>query len=80
MSADLERVRANSVPDSSIKGIKPVIATMKGQHKTKDGRPRTCCICNTVPTQTATYSIQGAQVVERYCDSCIQKQFSRVDK
>jgi hypothetical protein len=71
-----------SIPDCSIEGIQPTVKQIEPYEKGNDkwGKPKQCCICDKIATKTATYSIQGAQVVERYCDSCVEKQFSRIDK
>ena len=36
-----------------------------------------CVICGGIPTQIASYDCSGATRIERYCDSCVEKQFSR---
>ncbi len=35
-----------------------------------------CCLCGGIATQTANYDCQGANRIERYCESCVEKQFS----
>jgi hypothetical protein len=32
-----------------------------------------CIGCGSAATQTALFKIQGATIVERYCDSCAKK-------
>ena len=32
-----------------------------------------CCICGGIPTQLATYPMEGCSRIERYCDSCAAK-------
>ena len=39
-----------------------------------------CCLCGGIATQTANYDCQGANRIERYCESCVEKQFSRTPK
>jgi hypothetical protein len=89
MSADLERVRENSVPDSSIVGLTPTIEDIPPESIEQQRKVRTkaastsnaawkrCCVCGEVPTKIVKYPIQGATVVQRYCDACANKQFSR---
>jgi hypothetical protein len=75
-----------TIPGCSIEGIKPTIEAIppdiveqrklkheKSIGKTYGGSQR-CCVCRGVPTKTAIYHVQGATIIERYCDSCIQKQ------
>jgi hypothetical protein len=39
-----------------------------------------CCVCGAIPTQIASYDCSGATRIERYCDSCVEKTFSRTLK
>jgi hypothetical protein len=39
-----------------------------------------CCVCGDIPTRIASYDCSGATRIERYCDSCVEKQFSRTQK
>jgi hypothetical protein len=88
MSADLERVNQTRVPDSSIVGITPNIEDIpldvieqykknKQRIHASSEKVKHCCICGEIPSKIVRYSIQGAQVVEHYCDSCAEKRFSR---
>ena len=36
-----------------------------------------CVVCGAIPTQIASYDYNGATKIERYCDSCVEKQFAR---
>ena len=36
-----------------------------------------CFMCGGIPTKIASYDYNGATRIERYCDSCVEKQFSR---
>jgi hypothetical protein len=73
-----------SIPDSSIEGIKPIfkpipVETRKMKFGTQVQVWKRCCICGAIPTKMATYPIQGAVVIERYCESCVEKEFSKVN-
>ena len=37
-----------------------------------------CCCCGGIATQTASYDCAGATRIERYCDTCVEKTFSRI--
>ncbi len=42
----------------------------------RHGKP--CVICGTTPpTQIAVFDVDGAKVIERYCDLCVEKTYSR---
>jgi hypothetical protein len=36
-----------------------------------------CCICGGIPTYEVVYDADGATRVERYCDPCSERVFSR---
>jgi hypothetical protein len=78
-----------SIPDSSIVGLVPNIEAIPTELVEQQRKARTkaastsnsawkrCCVCGEVPTKIVKYPIQGATVVQRYCDGCAEKQFSR---
>jgi hypothetical protein len=78
---------ASSILDSSIVGIKPVLSSITTEQLEEENRIRAknvwkerwrrCCICGLQPTKIATYSVQGAVRIERYCDRCAEREFSR---
>jgi hypothetical protein len=82
------------IPDSSIIGLTPTIEAIdpkiieqeRAKHelyKRLDKKPGSilkCCVCSGLPTKTVIYQVQGAKVVQRYCDACCEKQFARTEK
>ena len=38
-----------------------------------DGKTTHCVICGNTATQEAVFTIEGASVIEKYCDSCAKK-------
>ena len=36
-----------------------------------------CCICGGIPSCEVVYDAEGASRVERYCESCANRVFSR---
>lgn len=36
-----------------------------------------CCVCGGIPTYEVVYDADGASRVERYCDQCSERVFSR---
>jgi hypothetical protein len=40
----------------------------------------TCVICGGLAQKIASYDCAGATRIERYCDSCVEKTFSRTQK
>ena len=39
----------------------------------KNGRQYFCVECGGIATQTALFKIEGAVIIERYCDTCASK-------
>jgi hypothetical protein len=35
-----------------------------------DGKTKPCVICGKTATQEAVFTVDGATIVEKYCDSC----------
>ncbi len=35
-----------------------------------DGKTKPCVICGKTATQEAVFTVEGATIVEKYCDSC----------
>jgi hypothetical protein len=54
--------------DKGIAELKPI---EKGEKRTE--RQYFCVGCGSLATQTAFYKIEGAVIVERYCDACASK-------
>lgn len=77
-----------SFPDCSIARVKPIIEPIEYDLVQEELKKRSkitwsptwgkCCICGNVPIKKVSYPIQGAVMVQRYCDSCLEKQFSRI--
>ncbi len=38
-----------------------------------DGKIKPCVICGNTATQEAIFSVEGASIIEKYCDSCAKK-------
>jgi hypothetical protein len=38
----------------------------------KDKKIKFCVNCGHVATHTACYSVEGATIIERYCESCVK--------
>lgn len=67
-----------SISDSSIVGLRPIFSQLKPEVRKKSQTWRRCCVCGAAPTKMAKYPIQGATVVQRYCDRCAEREFSRI--
>ena len=38
------------------------------------GNTKPCVICGDTATQEALFAVQGATIIEKYCDSCAKKE------
>ncbi len=43
----------------------------ENKKRLRHGKP--CVICGLIPTQIAIFDMDGAKVIERYCDLCIKE-------
>ena len=41
-----------------------------------NGNTKPCVICGNTATQEAVFTVDGATIIEKYCDSCSKKNFS----
>jgi hypothetical protein len=42
-----------------------------------DGKTKPCVICGNTATQEAIFTVEGATIIEKYCDSCAKKNISQ---
>jgi hypothetical protein len=40
------------------------------------GKTKYCISCSNTATQEATFTVDGASIIEKYCDSCAKKNIS----
>ena len=38
------------------------------------GKTKPCVICGNTATQEAIFTVEGATIIEKYCDSCSKKE------
>ena len=38
-----------------------------------NGNTKPCVICGNKATQEAIFTVEGASIIEKYCDSCVKK-------
>lgn len=66
-----------SNPDFSIIGLNPIVSHLEPEVRKKNQTWKRCCVCGAAPTKMASYPIQGAVRIERYCDRCAEREFAR---
>jgi hypothetical protein len=71
-----------SVTKEDLERLREFIKSPKASDWVKDNRMKKlvgswCVLCGGIPTKVASYDYSGATRIERYCDSCAEKQFSR---
>jgi hypothetical protein len=67
----IEKVKLEEL-DSILKSIKTTDSLRYEAIKEYAGG--VCMLCAQLPTRLVSYDIDGAQLVERYCDKCFEKQ------
>ena len=67
---------------TSEKNSKPIIMSLHSLHKKfsslrafvdVNGNTKPCVICGNKATQEAIFTVEGATMIEKYCDSCAKK-------
>ena len=70
---------------TSEKNSNPVIKSLQSFHKKLSsikaivdvsGKTRYCISCSNTATQEAIFTVEGATILEKYCDSCAKKNIS----
>ena len=75
-------VRPLNIPPDKLREFNEFVASKKHtsmikREEIKKLAGRGCCVCGTLPSFEVIYQLQDAKRIERYCDSCIQKVFTR---
>jgi hypothetical protein len=70
------------VSKEDLESLREFLKSTKPSDWVKDNRMKKlvgswCTICGDIPTKIASYDYNGATRIERYCDSCVEKRFSR---
>ena len=67
---------------TSEKNSNPVMTSLHSFHKKfsslrafvdAGGNTKPCVICGNTATQEAIFTVEGATIIEKYCDSCAKK-------
>jgi hypothetical protein len=53
-----------------MKGLKTLRSVEPFIIESKDKKIKFCVNCGNVATHTAYFSVEGATIIERYCDAC----------
>jgi hypothetical protein len=70
---------------TSEKNSDPIITSLHSFHKKFSsirafvdvrGNTKPCVICGNRATQEAIFAVEGATIIEKYCDSCAKKNIS----
>jgi hypothetical protein len=51
--------------EKSFSSLKPIVDV--------SGKAKFCVNCGNITTQEASFNVDGAMLIEKYCDSCAQK-------
>jgi hypothetical protein len=70
---------------TSEKNSNPIITSLHSLHKNFSsirafvdvgGKTKYCVSCGNTATQEAIFAVEGATILEKYCDSCAKKNIS----
>jgi hypothetical protein len=51
--------------EKTFSSMKPIVAV--------SGKEKFCVTCGNVATQEALFNVDGAMIIEKYCDTCAKK-------
>ncbi len=75
-------VKPLDIPEDNLKQLKEFVSSNKHTFTQKEimikkVAGRCCCVCGGIPSLQVSYDMQGARLIERYCESCIKKVYAR---
>jgi hypothetical protein len=74
-----------NVSKEDLESLREFMKSPKASDWVKDNRMKRlvgswCILCGGIPTKIASYDYNGATRIERYCETCAEKQFSCTQK
>jgi hypothetical protein len=82
---DIATVRELNIPKEKLEVLQKVMSSpqttddIKKMMIKKFAQVSPCCICGGIPSLEVVYDADGASRVERYCEACANRVFSRND-
>jgi hypothetical protein len=76
-------IRELNIPKDTLEQLQKVVSSRQATDEIKKlmikkfTKVSPCCICGGIPSLEVVYDADGASRVERYCESCANRVFSR---
>ena len=76
-------VRELNIPKENLEELQKIVSSHRTTEDIKKlmikklAKASPCCICGGIPSCEVVYDAEGASRVERYCESCANRVFSR---
>ena len=80
---DNATIRELKIPKENLEELQKILSSPKTTEEIKKMKIKElvgvspCCICGNIPSCEVVYDADGASRIERYCDSCANRVFSR---
>ena len=80
---DNATIRELNIPKDKLEKLQKILSSPKATDDIKKmkikelAKASPCCICGNIPSCEVVYDADGASRIERYCDSCANRVFSR---
>ena len=76
-------IRELNIPKDKLEELQKILSSRKATDDIKKmkikelAKVSACCVCAGIPSLEVLYDCEGATKVERYCESCANRVFSR---
>ena len=76
-------IRELKIPKDKLEELQKIVSSPKTTDDIKKmkikelAKASPCCTCGGIPSLEVIYELEGASRIERYCDSCANRVFSR---
>jgi hypothetical protein len=80
---DNATIRELNIPKENLEELQQIVSSPKNRDDFKKlmirrlAKASPCCICGGIPSLEVVYDADGASRIERYCESCANRVFSR---
>ena len=80
---DSGTIRELNIPKETLQELEKIVSSPKTTEYIKKtmikkyAQATPCCICGGIPSLEVVYDADGASIVERYCESCANRVFSK---
>ena len=80
---DSGTIRELNIPKETLQELEKIVSSPRTTDVAKKlmikkfAKVSPCCVCGGIPSLEVVYDADGASIVERYCESCANRVFSK---